>query len=520
MGFYDAMKTTRNKIYRTERTENGAVGYKTAGKVLLDLNFAISSMRWMDEQEIVRLFSAAWKEDQDLALRWLFFLRDVRGGMGERQSFRIILKWLARNNSSLVNRLIAMKLIPFYGRWDDVFCVVDECPTAVRDVVSKQLDDDYDHMLCETSVSLLAKWMPSNNTSSTETVSLAKKLTRLLGLTPKQYRKKLSTLRRYLKIVERQMSAGQWNEIDYEAVPSMANLIYSRAFLEHDRTRRRRYLADLSSGKVKINALVAFPHEIYDRADQCLRWGTESEATVYEAMWKALVADAAIDKNVIVVADGSGSMLQCIDQASNVVGLSVANALAFYFAELLPGEFHNRYITFSRTPQLVDLNKCDSLCQMIQTALKHCEIANTNIEAVFDLILKTAVDSGTVPGDMPEAVLVISDMEFDDCVEGNHGLLGKVLFETIAERYASYGYKLPRLVFWNVCGRTRTVPVIENEFGVALVSGFSINNLKMILSGELDPYECLLETLNDKRYDPVAEVLHGVSEYAGQEESC
>jgi hypothetical protein len=237
-----------------------------------------------------------------------------------------------------------------------------------------------------------------------------------------------------------------------------------------------------------------------------------------EAMWNALPNTVNDCGNTIVVADGSGSMTSVVDNNSRVTALEVANALAIYFAERSSGQFKDKYITFSENPQFVDFSKCNSLHDKIQAALLHNEVANTNIEKVFDLILTAAVNNRMTQEDLPKNILIISDMEFDSCATSNSKVkdswgyyrsvgVDQRLFDVIAKKYAAAGYKMPRLVFWNVNSRTGTIPVKENELGVALVSGFSVNIAKMVMSGETDPFECLLEVLNSERYAPVEEAL-------------
>ena len=236
------------------------------------------------------------------------------------------------------------------------------------------------------------------------------------------------------------------------------------------------------------------------------------DATI-EALWKALPDTVQECGNTIVVADGSGSMTTRVDNNSGVTALEVANALAIYFAEHSSGQFKDKYITFSERPQFVDFSNCKSLHAKLQTALAHNEVANTNIEKVFDLILTTAINNHMHQEDLPQNVLIISDMEFDGCAScGNSSRWERnrptqKLFDVIAQRFADAGYKMPRLCFWNVASRTGTIPVKENELGVALISGFSVNVAKMVMSGSVDPFECLLETLNSERYTPVEEAL-------------
>ena len=236
-----------------------------------------------------------------------------------------------------------------------------------------------------------------------------------------------------------------------------------------------------------------------------------------EALWKSLPDTVNGCGNTIVVADGSGSMTTSV--SGKVSALDVANALAIYFAERSSGQFKDKYITFSERPQLVDLSRGKSLRDKIKIALSHDEVANTNIEAVFDLILDTAIENHMSQDDIPQNILIISDMEFDGCAVSNSYCRGyrranrgvdSRLFQIISQRYEDAGYKLPRLVFWNVNSRTGAIPVIENDLGVALVSGFSTNIVKMVMSGQTDPYECLLETLNTERYAPIEEALKGL----------
>lgn len=219
-----------------------------------------------------------------------------------------------------------------------------------------------------------------------------------------------------------------------------------------------------------------------------------------EEMWKALPNLIKDDSKTLVVADGSGSMTTQVDNNSSVSALEVANSLAIYFAEKLSGEFKNKYITFSSRPQLVDFSNCNSLKEKLELAFRYSEFSNTNIEATFDLILKTAINSNMKQKDIPNNILILSDMEFD-CM--TYGETDKRLFDEIAKRYKEHGYKMPRLVFWNLASRTGTIPVIENDLGVALVSGFSTNIVKMVLSGSTDPYECLIEQLMSDRYKDI-----------------
>lgn len=497
--------TLVNSSANVSITENGAVGYKTTGRKLLDLNFAVSSLRNKSEAEIQNMFESALAQDVDTAIVWLFFARDIRGGLGERRTFRVCMNLLAREFPQKLRKVLP--LVAEYGRWDDLFCLMGtKVQNDVVALIDAQLKADIAGMGKNESISLLAKWLPSVNASSKETRRMGLLIASKLNLNARTYQRLLSKMRKYLEVVEQKMSAGEWGEINYEHVPSRANLNYNSAFLRHDEERRREYLGKLEKGEAKINSSVLFPHDIVHKYMQGGWRCSVFQDQAIEAMWKALPNTVENGEGTIVVADGSGSMTSKVGGTS-VSALEVANALAIYFAERLSGPYKDKYITFSMKPQLVNLAGSTTLNGKLQTALRHNEVADTNIEAVFDLILATAVKNHLKQEEMPKNILVISDMEFNSCVRSNSYGMDKALFKVIEAKYKNYGYKLPRLVFWNVNSRTGTIPVKENEMGVALVSGFSPNVAKMVMSGALDPMDALMETLNAPRYEPVRKAL-------------
>lgn len=504
--FVNELKNEMNK--KLQETENGALGFSTSGKNLVDLNFRVSSYRNMSEEAIFADFMKAFNDNPIMAMRWLFYARDIRGGLGERRLFRVILKNLEKGEPKMVEKVL--HLVAMFGRWDDIFELMGtSLESPALKIVAKQLFEDIKNKGANKPVSLLAKWMPSINCSNKERRRMAEKIAKTLGLSPRVYRKTLSGLRAYLEIVEQKMSTGQWKDIDYSAVPSRANLIYNKTFLKHDEERRREFLDSVEKGEAKINSGVNFPHDVLaqynyiNNVDQGI-----------EALWKAL-PDFGQLENTLVVADGSGSMNATIGK-TNLTALNVANSLAIYFAERCEGGFNNHYITFSEKPQLVNLGE-GSLFSKKKVAEQHDEIANTNIEAVFKLILQTAVKRKMKQEELPGTILILSDMEFDSCTRNTYSWYRRdtadfstpdaTLFASLAAEYAAYGYKLPKLAFWNILSRTMTVPVQKNEAGVVLVSGFSPSAIKMVLSGKADPYEALVEVLNDNKYDVVEEAI-------------
>lgn len=512
MGF---MKNLGNQLKKEKcYTENGAVGYKTSGKELLDLNFKVSSMRNWDETEIEYNFIRAFYENPLLAVKWLFYLRDIRGcGMGERRTFRICMKWLVKSQFDMTANLIG--LIPEYGRFDDWFCLLDtEAAGIVLSQIKNQLEKDICNMKTKKEVSLLAKWLPSCNTSSAKSRENAGIICRALGMTRREYRRMLVELRAYLKVVEVDMAAGNWENIDYSKVPSRANLVYGRAFLRNDEERRRDFLSKLTRGEVKINADTLFPSDIvakYQREHGTVngRRLAETDETL-EGLWHALPDYVNEDGSTLVVRDGSGSMRVGID-GTGTRALDVSTALAIYFSEHSRGEFHDKFISFSSEPKMIDLSNASSLREKLEICAAYDDCTNTDIWSVFSMILETAVENHMRQEDLPKNVLIVSDMEFDHAFYNFGGRdsnsVCRTLFEEIGEEFRKKGYKLPRLIFWNVCTRTEAIPLRENDGGVALVSGFSPAVYNMVLSDKLDPYECLLAQINSKRYEPVEKAL-------------
>lgn len=521
--FESALKNTLND--EVSVTENGAIGFASTKHKLLDIHFAASSLRNKTDDEIRKMFSEAFYEDKLLALKWLFMLRDCRSGLGERRSFKICFKWLASTRPDIAEKLIS--LVPTYGRWDDLFCLVNPNKVTrdvdiVEDEVIKVIDDhwanDVQNMKAEKPVSLLAKWMPRVNTSSPDTVKLGRFFAKKLGLSERAYRKTLANLCKKLNVTEQKASAKQWSEINYESVPSKANIKYKNAFLKHDEVRRREYLSSLEDGTAKINASVTFPSDIVHSysVDNWQNSVNDYDHTL-ESMWKSL-PDMCINGNVLAVVDGSGSMKSSIGPGA-LNALEVANALGLYCAEHLTGPFKNKFITFSEKPHYVDFSHCNSLREKLKYAYQHDECANTDIEKTFDLVLKTAVDNNLKQEDIPTLV-ILSDMEFDigttmyyDRYEigvSAYSAKKTALMECIRQKWADAGYKLPRLVWWNIASRTNTVPMQDNETGCIMCSGYSQNQFKMILSNKTGPYEVLVETLNDKRYQAIEDAVKTV----------
>lgn len=508
-------------------TENGAVGYKTTTHPLLDLNFKVSSLRSRTEEYITGEFIKAFMRDRIHAVKWLFFLRDIWEGLGERRSFRVCLKYLAVSQPQIA--LAVMELVPEYGRYDDLLVYLGTpLQKEACKFIKAQLEADVRAMQAREGISLLAKWLPSVNTSSKVSREYAAVLAKGMGYSSKEYRKLLAGLRAYGKVLETKLSAGEWENINYEAVPAKANLLYENAFYRHDKERRTEYLKKVILGESKLNAAGLMPYEIVHKIIKDgtrYLFGPLKENLLAELMWEIITENGFQNdwglKDCIVVADGSGSMYTKVSGGSSVSAIEVCNSLAIYFAQQLQGVFRNKAITFSMTPQFIDLEEGKSLKDKLEIMLAHNEVANTNIKAVFDMLLDMAVSNQVPKEQLPKQVLVLSDMEFDcataPCYDWQTGEkvgspVTQALFEQIAEEYKAAGYTMPRLVFWNLCGRSDTIPMVDNENGLCLLSGFSRNAAKVAAKKEIkDPYECLLQVLDAPRYHKVEEALRGIA---------
>ena len=505
----DFMTAIENLEKNKSCTENGMVGCKTTYNPLVDLNYKVASYRNKPENELLADFKKVLEAEPEVrkyVYKYLYFLRDPRNGLGERNSSRVLLKKVLTEckDVELLTKLVS--LLPQYGRWDDLIYLLDingnsKLNSCILNVIKTQIDLDLRGIAENKPISLLAKWMPSVNTSNDLAVAKGKYLAKQLKLSPRNYRKTLSKMRNYLKVVEHLITEDKWDEIDYNTVPSQANLKYKSAFLKHDFERRNKYLASLVLGVdgVKMNASTLFPHDIVAKYknsshDSYYEYdGKISYDESYEQMWKNLKQMYGLDSTV-VVRDGSGSMY--INVAKNVRAIDVADALAIYTAERLKGSFKNKFITFSSKAKLVDLNGKVTLCDKLNYLKNYDDISYTNIANVFELILDTAITNNMDKEDLPKRILIVSDMEFNGTgMNGNENV-----FNVYSTKFRHYGYELPQLVFWNVNSRTCTVPTLKNN--VILVSGFSVNIIDIILSGKDSSFEALVEVL-EKNYKDV-----------------
>ena len=465
-------------------TENGALALNSTSDALVDL-FAISgAMREREDKEITDLFAKAMVEDKLVATKLAFYTRDVRGGLGERRSGRLMLKYLAENYPDIFRR--NLEYVADYGRWDDLVYLLDSAADVIVPLLKKQLDEDLSNMKEMKPVSLLAKWLPSVNTSNRDTVRKGRFLVKQFNMSEKEYRKTLAALRNYLNVVEVDMSANHFEDIVYPEVPSKAMNNYRNAFRRHDEERFSDFLNKVEKGEEKINSSVLYPYDIVEK----YLYQSNGVDKVLEEQWKALPNYVEGENNFLVMADVSGSMY------GRPMATSVG--LAMYFAERNKGPFANTFMTFSERPELVTI-KGDNLFERIRYIQSANWAMNTNLEAAFRLLLYTAVKYKTPKEEMPSSIVVITDMEIDRCLSG-----GWLFYDMMKKQFEDNGYDMPNVVFWNVNSRHNTYHASFDRKGVQLASGQSTVVFESLVKGiSLTPYEYMLSVLNTERYERI-----------------
>ena len=447
-------------------TENGAATFSSSLDTHVDLFFRVGASRGK-AAEVVRLFKNALAENQDLAIRIALWARDARGGAGEREIFREMLKVMPPEvQLALIPKIVEL------GRWDDLGVLVE---SNYGNVVVKAAFHWHDAIM--NGNGLAAKWCPRKG-------PLAVMLRTLWGMSPKQYRK---TIVSATNVVEQQMCAKQWNEINFAHVPSVAAARYNSAFSRNATEAYLAYKNSLIKGETKINASAVFPHDVIRAAKG------NSDYDVIDAQWKAL-PDYLNGKasDILVMSDVSGSMGCAV--SGSVTAMDISIALGLYVSERQSGAFRDLVLTFSSDPQFHKVHG-HNIVERIRNLASAGWGMSTDISKAFQCILNVAKQNQVSPDEMPKILLILSDMEFDSCGRGVTN------FQNLKSMYADAGYELPKLVFWNLNSRTKNIPVRYNEQGVALVSGFSPSIMTSILSAEeFSPKQIMLDTVMVDRY--------------------
>ena len=502
MSYLENLKTEANYT----RTLNGAKTHGSTGDACLDFFAVAGGMRYRRPADQINLFDRAYIETPELAMKLLFHLRDIRGGMGERKLFRTLLRhtaftWpdSARKNTAYVAE---------FGRWDDLLCLLGTPAEAQAvQVIMHQLAEDEDALKRrqageeDAHISLLAKWLPSDNASSPRTRKTAKRLIKALGMKQKDYRSLVTALRARIGLTECQLTRKQPEKVNYEAVPAQAMLKYRGAFERLDRDRFTEYLGSVASGEKRIHSETLFPYEvlrpffsslsewaIYD--DECFPQNVKG-MNILDKLWEHLPGTVG-NTNAISVVDTSGSMYWSYGPLMPAL---ISQAMGLYCAERCEGIFHNHLITFESTPHLVEIHGA-TLYEKLMYIQKLPWGGSTNLEAVFNLILRTAVKSGAKQKELPSVIYIFSDMEFNMCMEN----ADQTVYENARNRFEANGYRMPAVVFHNVNSWQMQTPVTAHTRGTALTSGASVRAMEHQFDGNITPMDHMLRVLNSKRY--------------------
>lgn len=490
--FAEAVRANTNVAY----TDNGALSNAETLNAVLDFFSKSGALRGHDEKEVLSYFTKAVNENERLAMKALFYSRDIRGGQGERQVFNSIVKYLANTATDTIKR--NLDLVPEYGRWDDMYSFIGtKLEKDALDIMKAQFTVD----LLTDKPSLLGKWLKSSNTSSNESKRLAKITYKHFGITERNYRKSLSTLRKNIKIVETFMSNNQWGEIDFSAIPSQATRIYSDAFRKHDEARYNAFIEKVANGEEKINAGTLYPYQI-TKSIKGLSHSDDKKIKAFDAMWNALPNYMDEPENSLCVVDTSGSMYSGY---SDVAPIDVSVSLGIYFAERIIGPFKDYFMTFSEQPKMQKIRGKNIFEKY--TNLSRAEWGmSTDLQKVFAVLLRTAKERNVSQDEMIKKIYIISDMQFNQATsDGGWGRSRKTVtnFDAIRDAYEAAGYKMPELVFWDVNAGSDT-PVTKDENGTFLVSGCSPSILKYAMNCEaVTPEQLMLEVLESERYEPV-----------------
>jgi len=477
------MNTFVNAVVNQEaRTANGMKARQSSANAVVDLFYNIGASRGKD---VTPAFVAAFVENRELALRVAAWARDVRGGSGEREIFRSILRYLEKTDVEAAKAL--MTKVPELGRWDDIFVFESD---VMKSAAYTMLGD-----ALRARNGLAAKWTPRKG-------KIAAEIRQFFGMSPKFYRKSLVEM---TKVVETQMCAKDWDNINFSHVPSVAAARYKKAF-NRNTPAYAAYVAELvkpeteRSVDVKVNASAVYPYDVLKgRINSYGVSFDKTELNLIQAQWDALPDYMGTGADILPLVDVSGSMT-CKAGGSNsksgLTCLDVAVSLGLYLADKNVGKFKDTFLTFSSKPQLMHLK--GNINQKIDQMVKSDWQMSTDLHAALDKVLMTAVKGKVAAHEMPAMLLILSDMQFNACVTHDDKAI-----DMIARKYREAGYEMPKVVFWNLNASYGNTPVKFDKSGTALVSGFSPAIVKPLLSGDLDgftPESVMMKTIMDDRY--------------------
>lgn len=484
-------------LKRVESTNLATRRPKTVLTLLEEITSCIPDMREDITEDITEdirdKFLICLQKDRKKTLSWLFYLRDIYDGLGERQSFReLMLLASSHIPEETFSKIIQSGVIPEIGRWDDLIYLFANIKdkNKKREVGSYLMDrftSDYNSLLVPNKtgeISLLAKWMPSENTSSKTSRKVAREFIKFLNTTPRVYRTILSALRKHLDVVERKMSLGEWEKIDYTKVPSKASMVYRNSFLKHDFTRRSQYLNTCNRLKKQVDSV--FPYEIVKQYRNSLLYDYESYDETLEILWDELKSYDFL-KDTLVIRDNSDSMYDYISHTSNLQCIDIADSLVLYCTERETGKYHNKFLSLGDKEEIVEFSENMSLRGKLRQLLDEYDydgVKNIDIYRVFLKILLDAIDNHISNSELPKNILMVTNTDF------NYRFNSKVsIFDRLKREYEMNGYNLPKVIIWRVGGKKDTV--MRQESNVLFLSGFSPRVLDVFKYGITDSSDLL-----------------------------
>ena len=488
MSVFKILKTEMENINEMTTTENGDSAYISSGNANLDF-FGLSGACRYYQAQVLTLFKKALQEDPVLALKNILFLRDIRGGLGERESFRTCFRYLCQKHAEAA--VLLLPLIVNYGRYDDLFVAIGSpAENSMVDFVRSQLQSDITNWQNGNTYSLLSKWLPSINSGSPTTHKQALFFAARLGYGKADYRKMLSLLRKG-KILENHLREKDYS-FDYAAIPAKAFSKYQDAFLRNDASRFEVFLKQAMQNPHSVHAGTLYPYDIIREFSTSM---TSIEKDAMQVKWNALPRHQA-SGNTIVVRDGSGSMAA----NQNRLPLYIATSLAILFAEQISGEFANHFISFSSKPELIELPESWDLYRKLEHCYLYDDYTNTDIAKVYQLIYKTSLKISN-PTDYIRRIVIISDMEFDQGTEN------VPTYESMKQRFDAAGIPIPEIVYWNVCARNPHFAAKPSQPNIRFVSGASHHVMEAILNNEaINAFDLMNNVL--KKYElPICDAL-------------
>lgn len=494
-------------------TWNGAASYSTLDDPLIQFFFKTVRNITMEDYKSVeknrtvpdalaKLLNEAWQVDNLYTMRLIFHLRDCRGGKGEKRLFRLCCLWLLQNHPEALE--LNMNQIPEFGSIKDFFNIFlgTVYENNMLERVADQLKKDLGNLKNNEGVSLAAKYAPTENHAFDKKFHTVSKLCKLLNVTKVQYRKEyLVPLRSKLNIVEHYLCNNEWDKVCYSNVPSIANVMYRNAFIKHDGERYRQHCKDVTNDEAKINTGVLSSYQIVEQYMTLHHTGfgikiKEYDETI-EAQWNSFITRVKENwsgVNILPIVDLSGSMF-----SNKVAHIAIALGLVASNLNSSP-EYNGKWITFSHAPVIETLNGNTLHSQLESMSKSHIGLS-TSLSSTFELLLNNAKSQSLAKEQMPQVLLILSDMQFNSIDNS----ASSTNWDHINSLYANEGYTRPTIIFWNLHGSTIDFPVPSaNIKNCILLSGFNDSLFNAISNGECpNPRKIVDEIINSERYSKI-----------------